>query len=179
LSTEQVKEYILLVYTGARFTANKRSEELLACYYKITEEEFYSGESIDESVRPQFNLAYDGKKVKLHMRGSPGAVYKVEIPPGNDSSIYTESAKYYGHWKNKEQALKWDGQNTAVIAHVTAKKKDAKERQASRRASPLRVAVEPLRKMYQGTPYIHRAQLLAQIVEYLTHSAPLTEEGDD
>jgi hypothetical protein len=123
----------------------------------VTLEEYNSGDPVDENRK---SLCYSPKRVKV---SQPGSVYEAEVL-NQDESIFYNTVRYVGQWKNEEQRNRWQGQHRAKVVYEEAKKLEEKDKVKS----VLHECLDPLRQVYKGLPYQQRQAFIAAILYHIT-----------
>jgi hypothetical protein len=96
--------------------------------------------------------------------GRPGSVHTWEAKDPQASSVFTQTAKYVGQWKNQDDVVAWQAAHDADRANERAMKVEKSDKRAN---VPMEV-LDPFRAAYYSLSSQARNQLIAQVVRYIT-----------
>lgn len=102
-------------------------------------------------------------KVRNDMWASVGEIYEIPVEDGG-TSIYSRDGKHWGTWKDKQQIVFWSARSEALENALNAKGK----MKSIGRSKPLKEYLEPINRAYKQANGLQKAQLLAQVVKYVT-----------
>lgn len=160
MSEKQENPTILLMYVGRCILSDGKSEGRV--YYQLDEADWKAG-TITTRDGDTIERVFSAKVSKF-MGGSAGIVYRVEVPPEDDSKIYTGTAQYVGMWKDQEQRAAWQMADSTVGQKI-ALLKEAKKGKAD---DSVLECLAPIREAYQRARGLQRSLILARAVQYIT-----------
>lgn len=165
METETPNPKILLVFVGRANGA--KPKDRYARYLRVTREEYERGEIPTQSGSDVERLYAANKNQKKYMMGSVGAVYEVETPTDNPTSILSGTARQIGRWPDRAMVTLWAAKDAAAMAQLDA----IEARGEESRYNEIKSQLEPIRKAYQSLPYPHRPFFLAQMVDFLNRTS--------
>lgn len=155
--------YMLFAKLGERHQLLGQAKEPNAYFVQLYEDEVRIQE-LTREVKSDDLLSYPVKLVKNLLMCRPGAVYKMEKTETGIS--YTPKSPPAFAIKTNEQITRWHAETRATQRAWEARKrleKDVKN-------SPDREHLEPFRKAYRRLHAPAQAQLIADVVAYITSS---------
>jgi len=160
MTEKQENPTILLMFVSRCILSDGKSEGRV--YYQLDEADYKAGVITTRDGEPIDRVF--AAKIAKYMGGSAGIVYRVEVPPDNDTQIYTGSAKYVGMWKDQEQRAAWQIADSTMGQRI-ALMKEAKKAKAD---DSVLECLAPIREAYQRARGLQRSLILARAVQYIT-----------
>lgn len=149
---------ILLVYIGRRILSDGKEGH---AYLRVSDADIQSC-VVPSDVLHRHVFATKNTK---EMSGTPGTIYRVDAPPGDQvSSIFPDTATYFKMWPDKDKRAEWQISDHAVGMELRLLKEQAK----AQRHDDVEECLAPIRAAYQQARGVQRNLILARAVQYIT-----------
>lgn len=173
--TEFTDQTRILVYAGVRhdFTDMTRS----FTYYLLAADAMNDGSAIAAQLDADRGAKALWYKAQLdpHHVTQIGGMLQVNMQVGPDHySVYTQGRTPLGAWKNREDVLRWQMEETESTAHF-----DAVKRAADDQVDPLYEALEPIREAYSEASRSTKIAIMTKVIDYITRPTRLTVQKRD
>lgn len=135
----------------------------------LTQEEAETGrseahqEQLETMTWDDSRVGHYGAIARKHLRGQPGTIYRVRADPHDDvrpGIIYPSTATIMGLWPNEGHRASWSMINEALKRNLSLEKES--------KVKAWQEQLEPIRRVYRDSRGIHRNQVLAAVVQYIT-----------